>query len=355
MGTRHKRAKEDWNKMCEGLRMTMMHGFIDGALSGIARRGGDPYNPNRREPLDVRSHIDLIVLSGNYNYLQLKEKLGELKVDESFIPAQRQPNYTQKAVRTFENGICLDCFYNPVDSFYPWCLLEVHQQNTPAMEYLKGFLVRLDQDLPMLNVSSVEYGNDIHCPDSKDVSEVSNIITRHLRIPYQRSIRNLTRKASDDTDEMEGGKKYGRMNSVFRIGNHFKIYERGEDPKRYDDYWSLDDCDRVRLEHTAKRPELMKHHIGTIGAFSKHPNFYEINRNLYHFVHFDGTDKLPRFYDDYNSDPENPGCFMAEQMYYRKKIKNINQYIHDTPRFAELLSAMRNSRIAYDEKWRRIL
>jgi hypothetical protein len=348
--TRNK--KIDRARDSEGIKKQTVAQYIDGTLGDIERIGGHP--DNRQLPLKIYSHLHLIVLSGYYNYKDLKEKLGRLKVDKEFVPGERQPNYTAKAIRNFKYGISVDCFYNPIDPFFPFCLVEIHQRNSPPKGILKEFLMKLYKDFPGLKVSGVEYGNDIHCTDSGAVEELQWLLTRHLYIPYQRSIGDSEKKGNKNK-KIRSGKNYGRKNRVLRMGDYFKMYERGRDPNKWDDHWVIEDCDRVRLEHTADRRKLLNHGIDTIGDLAKNPKFFDLNKGVYHFVNFAGSDKLPSMYDDYNSDPTNLDCFQAEHICRRSKTKNIKQYVRDTPEFAELLSALHNSWINYDKKWQDIL
>lgn len=337
-------SETDRKRRSEQIKQQTVNIYLDDSLSGIKRKGKDP--EDIRKPLDIRSHLHLIVLSsdrkrGKYDYAYLTTKLGKLKVDNTFIPERRQPQYGMQLMKNFGNGIAVNVFVNPLDPFLPPCYMEIHLKNNPKIERVKNFLIDLADKFPALNVSKIEYANDIYCLNSKTAREVYEVIRRHLYVPYQRTIRDYGEQI---------GVKYGKMNRVYRIGDT-KMYERGKDSKKCGEGWPDECLDRIRLEHTACRRQLKNHDICTIGDLIKNPKFFELNKKVYGFKNYKKSDKLPRFYDSFNSAPNNIDSFQAEHLFHKKHIKNIGQYVEDTPNFKKLKSTLFDCWSYFDKTW----
>ena len=83
----------------------------------------------------------------------------------------------------------------------------------------------------------------------------------------------------------------------------YKCMKEDRTAKKKGDHWQFEDVDRVRLEYTAKRARLLnkKIKINTISDLIACPRFHELNRNIYRFVSFERSKKLPRHYDDYTT------------------------------------------------------
>lgn len=330
-------------KISEQIKRQTVDICIDDALSGIKRRGKDPEDSQR--PLMIHCHLDLIKMSGQYNYKYLQEKLGPLKVDDEFVPDERSPNYRTKLMRSFKEGIYMNIFVNPVENYFPYCYMEIHQKNTLGINKIKRFITCLDRDFPRLNVSGVEYANDIYCLGSDAAMDIYDALQRHYYVPY---LREMPEPDSNGKKK----KKKKKTNRVCHVGSD-KIYERGNNQKKHGEGWSIKYLDRIRIEHTANRQQLINHGIIEIGDLLKNAKFFELNKRAYRFVNFKKSDILPKYYDSYNSNPLYPNSFQAEFIFHRKNetVKNIIQYIADTPHFEELVSTLSDCWVRFDRSW----
>lgn len=330
-------------KGSEQLKHQMVDIYIHDSLSGIKRRGKDP--EDTRQQLSIRSHLHLMVLTSNeYSLQTLKGHLGDFKCDGRFHPGDRQPNYGSKWIRWFRHGIFMNIFTNPVYPFLPLCYVEIHQKGNFIMGRYKRFVSELASTFPSLKVAKVEYANDVYCLNPSASRDLFEAIRRFLYVPYQRSA------VLDYGDQLVD--LYGESNRVYRVGNRI-VYERGKDGDKSGEGWAIDVLDRVRLEHSAKRRQLMKNGISTISDFVKNPKFYELNKNIYRFVNFTGSNCLPKVYDAYNSDSGMVDSFEGEYIYHRnaKTVKNIGQYTIDTSDFKEVLSTLHECWSRFDRNW----
>jgi hypothetical protein len=332
------------NKLRTKLATFQYHTIIESALEGIQRVGPDA--SDWEQPFKIECKIHRMVLTGLYGYKRIEEALGKLFVDETFDPVKQRSAYRARALRKVQN-FDVSIFVNPVTS-RPACLMRIDPQGDVSIKAYKEFLKWLDSGLPGLKVSSVEYANDQFCNDPKAAENLFMIERRHLYVPRQRHMRTYGETIA------RWGKKT-RMNTVFRIGDN-KLYERGPDKKKQDQFWLYRYVDRVRLEHTATREELRKRNIDRLTDFISHPRFYAVNKLIYGFKHFEGSKHLPRPWEGYPTpdDSGEPGCFQAEQIFHRRKVNNIGQYLTDSNDFEPLLERLRDLWLKFDEEWEAI-
>jgi hypothetical protein len=135
--------------------------------------------------------------------------LGDLKIDDTFMPEIRNPKYDRKAIKRYES-FYLIIFVNPKKNCYPWCSIEVHPEKDLPVQTYKDFLKELDSNLPDLKVSLVEYTIDLFCNSPKEVNSLFWFIRRCLYIPAQREVVTYDNKVKN-----ENGKVI-QLNSVYK-------------------------------------------------------------------------------------------------------------------------------------------
>lgn len=340
--------KIDRKKGSEGIKKQTVGIYITDSLSDILRRGGDQHD--RRQPLAIDSFLHKIELSSRReykrNYQDFADKFGPLKKDDNFNPEKRRPGYSTKYIRNFTDGFTMDFFLKPVKPYMPTCYIEIHPGLAPDMAKYKRFLQeQLADNFPDLQVSNVEYTNDIYCVNNRAVEGLYTSIKRHIFVGYQNKVFDLKEPSTFGIGEKL------EMNQVCHVGNGVKVYERGENRHKHGKGWPKESCDRVRLEYTVSRSELHAVGIDTIVDFLKDPKFLKLNKGKYRFVHFEKSKILPPIYSPYNSDPDNFDSVQSEQIYYRKLLKNIRQCTIDTPYFEELKSSLEECWKAFDKTW----
>ena len=253
----------------------------------------------------VQGRLHKLSFSGGYGFQEIGSELGHPFLDDSFQPGKRMPNYRKKYL-IWVGGVLFVIFLEPISHFFPDCYLEFAPPESMGPSKLRAFLSGLDRTLPKLKVSRIEYALDIFHPNPIVRKNLYGLIKAFLSIPYQRKV-----------EVIENGETHAR---TFMIGRT-KIYERGSDKDKKDQSWYPEDLDRLRIEHTSNRPQLMRNGINKLNDLLDSPRFFESHRDRYNFKHFRSS-KLPQFFEKYNTN-----SFQEEREYYRKTIKNIYQYI----------------------------
>lgn len=319
-------------------------GFVHYSLDGMLVTGPDPFDSEK--PFRIECRVDRIVLTGLYSYNEIINALGRLWIDPKFDPEERRSVYRNKAVKKVNNFI-ITVHFNPMAN-RPACKLIIDPQGDVSIKEYKPLLKWIDSGLPDLKASSVEYANDQFCRNPRAVENLFRVEMRHLFVPRQRSMGLYGDKIA------KWGEKT-RMNAVFRIGKE-KLYERGPDGMKNGKGWSHEDVDRVRLEHTATRKELLKKGIDRLGDLIAHTRFYEVNKPIYGFKHFHKSTSLPHPWEAYLVPDEDvePDSFQALQIFYRKEITNIGQCVADTHEFIPLLNRLHEIWGEFDKEWRAI-
>jgi hypothetical protein len=332
----------DRKKLSIGVRKSVADNYISMSLDGISRSdGGQEY---WKQPYNIEAKIHKMVLTGNYKFTALQESLSDLYVDDSFKPSERMPNYRTKLIKN-RNDFTLIIFINPIN-YRPQCLIEIHPQRNVSIHIYKSFLIALDNALPGLRLSLVEYALDQYCLDHRAVENLFWTEMRYLYVPYQRMSRV-------DGELLMNWGENTRMNSVYRIANLVKVYERGEDNKKKRGYWQNEDLSRVRLEFSALRRHLLSSGINTLRDFIDHPKFKRVNKSIYSFRCFRNSRVLPRYWQAYTHEDEkgNVGAFQTECIYYRKKVNNINQYMTCMAGFSGLTNRFIEVMEEFDKDW----
>jgi len=226
-------------------------------------------------------------------------------------------------------------------------MIEILPKELASIDNWKGLLKTIHYCLPDMKVTAVDYTIDQFCYDFRSAERLFQCLYRHLYIPHQRETfiygGNLTQFGNRT-----------RMNMVCRMGN-IKFYERGPDQKKKinDGWWIMEDVDRVRFEYSASRIVLKKRGISVVGDLIEHPNFFEINKNIYKFRCFEGSKKLPTIGQGYGlpDDNDNYGIFQCQLTAQRKNVTNIAHYVKEVKAFAVLKVALQNAMKNFDTEW----
>jgi hypothetical protein len=277
----------------------------------------------------VQGRLHKISLSGGYGFEELESGLGHLFRDRDFIPEERMPKYREKYLRRV-GAVLLIIFLPPKFIFLPDCYIEFVPPESMAPSKLRAFLRGLDRSFPNLKVSRVEYALDMFHDNPIVRRNLYGLIMAFLSIQYQRRV-----------GVIENGETHAR---TFNIGRT-KIYERGSDKDKKDQSWDPEDLDRLRIEHTSNRPQLMRRGINNLTDLLDSPRFLSSHKDRYNFQHFD-SGKLPKFFERYNTD-----SFQEEKGYYRKEVNNITKYIKDFEPLSCLKKVLREAMEEFDRDY----
>jgi len=280
-------------------------------------------------------------LSGPYGYGRIRDELGPLWIDNGFVPEERFPAYRKKARKNYRN-FSLNIFTNPIKNsegipMRPACFVEIHPSEAILHHEYRDLLLKVDERFPDLKVSSVEYAVDLYCKTSLGTGNLFWIIRKCLYVPWQREVR------------MIGGQQniYGtKYNLVCHVDSDHKFYERGNDSDKNRKGWLRDDVNRVRLEHTVKRKQLLKCGISTLEDLIRSPEFLAINRDKWQFKKFSESPRFPAIWDPYRE-----GCFQSEYLRYRTRISNLSKYKHDVKELSTLRSTIMDALQLADWSW----
>lgn len=334
-------------KLNDGAREAHALHRIRHAIDGIQRESGDPADWS--SPLRINAFIHKVVLSGVWGNLQedynklWKIFKGRLHVDETFLSTERMPNYRKRWIQQSPE-FQINIYADPIPPKPPF-LIEIIPTELAAINDWKKLLQFFHLRFPSMKVSTVDYAIDEHCHDFRAAEILFRTHLRHLYVPYQRRVNFL------GGDLVHYGDRT-RMNSVCRIGD-VKTYERGPDDKKKGEGWIMADVDRVRLEYSAPRRILKTRGIFFLPDLIRQPRFYEINKNIYKFMHFEGTKKLPKLGQDYMTPDKdgNIGCFQLELIGHKDTIKNIRHYMKQTKDFDGLRAALFDAMRRFDFEW----
>jgi hypothetical protein len=298
----------------------------------------------------VRARIHRMALSGPYDYTQLSNVLGPMKINKAFNPNDRYPNYnTQAYIQIGRFRVVI--FTNRKREFYPRCVIEM---SYPSVKFLLDLLRKLNK----LSVSYVEYAVDLYFDRTPLIREHFETLRRYILFPYQRS-GWLQRDISQD--EME------RMNACYKTPK-VTLYERGPDDlkqvKNGKTCWRLDDCDRIRIEYWAgtkdlralEKDEDKKGKVCKLRSFIENPRFGPMMKGRFRFYSFKNNPYgWPLKSAKYTVRDRNNhiGSFHNEYIRAKRRGLNARQYREEIPELTGMLRDVEERTVQFDRAWRR--
>ncbi len=148
----------------------------------------NPFNYIGKAIVKADAGLSRIRVFGRYDPAEISRALGELENDETFVPENRVSNYDTKIIRNI-NGVpdlYLTVVVNHKRPFAPQSSLEIHFDKDKSMKYLKSFLVWLNEKLPNLSISKVEYFVDQFCMNHNGATVLFWIASRCLHLSYRK-------------------------------------------------------------------------------------------------------------------------------------------------------------------------
>lgn len=312
----------------------------------------------------IEPKLHRIILFGPYNYQELTERLGALKVLPK--PEGRRPNYQGMASKQWK-GIKggLTIFYNQKEGKkQSACMIELTAPKNEPKEPLK----RLMKKLPELKISKREYAIDIIVYRPIDARVIFNCLWKSLCPLHQREA------------SCKGGQRiiYGKKidiitsqnielidNRLARLGNGFKIYERGNDSDKNErGIWNHEHLNRVRIELTVKR-EFDKNNKSSKSKVKKPdtledlikegPKFTQTMTPKIRLIRAKESSKaLPKEWEGYKTEDEygNIGSiFIEHRQAYKRYGRTIYQQEEKAPDFEKLSEAIKLMLEWYDNNW----
>lgn len=300
----------------------------------------------------IEPKLHFIRLSGEYYYPDLRKAFGSMKKMKA--PLKRMPIYRTWYIAYFK-GIKINVFIGRLKCKIPNCRLEFSlPDQSPAelkddmelVTYQKQYLNDLNNLLPGLGVSGVEYAIDIFPSDGfREVRTLFKLVQRYLFVPHVRKIKLMGGQEESGHVEIRGKV---RMSQVLRAGRALKFYERGSDGDRDRETkgWKCKDIDRLRLEFTASRKYLKKMGIDTLDDLIMNPICRKVFKKRIQFIKAKiSSSNLPQEYEQYDSIQKEfwAVCDAKGRRYYQERD-------WDT-RLNEMLQAIHELTVWFDRCW----
>ncbi|EMS78446.1 hypothetical protein [Desulfotignum phosphitoxidans] len=302
----------------------------------------------------IKAHIHTGKFSSDYSFNEVRKALGNFKITDN----NYNKNYERAAIRNTKKQL-FKLFFNNQKPGVPKTYLEIYGK-TLCHSTVKD----LYQKLPHLRVSQLEYTIDLFCNNHEEVAYLFYILRRHLFFPYAKST------------SMSGG-RYSLLdlnrstNAVFEINYKSriwaaKVYERGPDGPNNQTAvkrrkrWKHLDCDRVRIEITAKRKKLKTKNTATIEELFNSPKFTKMlgfqnsQRSHFNFKCFKSHKDLPKFYEEYSTTDANGNYECFQEEYFNAKntfITNSSRLIEENTELNSLKKRIVKSVESFDKTW----
>ncbi len=293
----------------------------------------------------IKLSAEQFVFGTSFDYF--KKIFPNLSINQDFVPAERMPNYKKHLIVNTDTCV-LNIFIQRIHPFFPAFHIELTPKEELTLIDHKNYLSSLNELIPNLQVSSVEYTLDIFLKSSRAVENLYIFAKRSIYVPYKNDATFY------DDHSVKVGKNV-RFNFTFNCGDDVKMYERGPDNKKTIDGWNYDETDRLRFEHTANRDKLKNHKILSLTDLIENCKFTELNENIYKFKKFKSK-KLPQIWDWDSYSTKNyeghSGAFQLEYSDRRLDHKNIRQRMTDVEEFEPLKALLSQEMIAFDSAWK---
>lgn len=287
-----------------------------------------------------------------------KRKFNNVGINHDPVPRKRMNGYKDQLIVI--NDICtIYIFINRsagrITGCFPSFRMEIIPKEKTSANNFRDYLAELNELVPNLHPSEVEYTLDLFCKQPREVESLFLMVKRSLYVPYKNNP-----KAYDNYPDSSEDKRY---NSSFYAARSVKIYERGNDDKK-EKYahnsgkskkgWCHDNLNRLRLEHSANRTKLTKHGINTLSDLISDCSFFEINKNIYKFKCFISK-TLPNYWlwQSYSTVNEegSKGAFQIEYVLGKHLQTNIRQYMKDVKEFDALKEKLIQQMLNFDSVW----
>lgn len=237
----------------------------------------------------IEAKLYRIRVFGRHEFNEIRHALGPFETDETIVSEKNNKTYNIKVIKGIEGfpAFSLTFFKSyKKNPFHP-SSIEIHPRADISLETYKAFLVWLNNKLPNLGLSKVEYVIDQYCKDSMGASLLFKIERRCLHLSSRR------RGNSSGYSNLQNGRT---KSLIHKIGRYHRVYERGPNSKKNGNSWSLEDVDRVRLVHTIKKIKLKKYGIQTLNDLIESPRFCVMNIDRWRFRQFLKSRTSPKYW-----------------------------------------------------------
>ncbi|HEY9825940.1 MAG TPA: hypothetical protein V6D19_10860 [Stenomitos sp.] len=346
--TNSQRYRKDPSKYSLQLAKAFVDGFTRSAIEDVFKIKARLHRIALFYPSELEGPDDL--------YGFFKGLFSNLSYNPKKLAAKRLIGFKNQLVIKTTCGT-LSVFIHRIKDEYPLFIIELVPKDDATAKDLKTFLTYINVTIPGLETSKIEYAIDLFCRKPNEVENLYMMIKRSLYTPYKNEPEFY------EHDPLPDSVIGSRMNSTYYAKKDvLKVYERGNDHNkisyvhkgRKTKGWRFKDLNRVRLEYTASRPDLVKHEIVSLTDLLTDCKIYHLNKNLYDFRFFK-TKNLPKYWDwpsysTVNNKNQN-GTFLLEYAAPRQ-LKNVRQCVAKIPEFQVLKKRMLAEMMKMESEWR---
>lgn len=287
----------------------------------------------------IVSKIHRIILTGNIIFNELNEILGPLKENKRFPYSKKNKDKGYKKMYDgSKDGFKYQVFRYPLKTGMPKILIQINPPEGVSIRKYKSFLTQLNTPFPNLGLSKVEYTIDLYCKDYMLAKLLFDVLSRTLFVPWVRNPPTIYAE-SFSTGKMK--------NRTMEISDEIIVYERGDDKDKTREGWEEVKINRVRLEYKPLKEKLTGKDLYKLSDFIISCKFYELNKDVWQFKKFEGSNRLPGELDFYLAD----GTYQGEYIANRKIKKIPKKYRVDVEELARLKDELLDAMRSYDVRW----
>jgi hypothetical protein len=298
---------------------------------------------------NIQAKLHRITITGNTTVEKIEEVIGPLYPNYDYY--HRKDKDYDKMSETVWNGINFQVKMEPSKLFKPKLMIQfTPPEGILAKEY-RYLLLKLKNTFDEFNLHTVEYAIDIYQPDRQLVDTLFWVLKKYLFISKKRIPAILYQKLepSEETTAEESSTEE-TTNKTYMVSMFNKIYERGDDEDKENEGWNDKSINRVRLEHTSEREELLQYGLKLFQDLLADCKFVEINGDIWKFKKFDDSRKFPNsihFYQDNDA-------FQDIYIVARKKGERPDKYIVDVDdeELFRLKRIIVDAMKSFDREWR---
>src|SRR4030067_2424682 len=258
------------------------------------------------------------------------------------LPEKPRPKYKEKLIKKMydsdKEGFKYQVFRYHLEPFLPPILVQINPPEGVSIKNHKSFLTQLNTPFPNLGLSKVEYTIDLYCKDYMLAKFLFDVLSRTLFVPWQSDPPKIYAESYST-----GVKK----NRTMELSEEIKMYERGDDEDKKEEGYEEVKINRVRLEYTPSQEKLRAKYLYKLAEFLISCKFFKMNKDVWQFKKFEGSNRLPGETDFYLADETIQGEYFA-----KRKIKKIpKKYKVDVEELSDLKDKLLNAMKAYDARW----
>ena len=265
----------------------------------------------------IEAKIHRVTITGNCELDKMEEVIGQLDPNHDYYHSEDKDYH--KMSETVWNGFNFQVFTEPSRQYKPKMKVQFTPPDGISAKEHKAHLLNLSNIFNNFSLSIVEFAVDIYQKDRQLVDTLFWVLKKYLFIRKKRipPILYQNTELSEDTSTEE------TTNKTYKVSTFTKIYERGDDEEKENEGWKDNSINRVRLEHTSERAELLGYGLNLFKDLLADCKFVEINGEIWKFKKFDDSRKFPKPIQFYPENDAFQDIYKVEGKKGRRPDKHI--------------------------------